>query len=39
MTWVPSLIETMSYCPIDDSEKSQCAIAHRTYTLFTEVKF
>ena len=23
--WVPNLFETMSHCPIDDSEMSQCA--------------
>ena len=39
MAWVPNLFETMSHCLIDDSEMSQCAIAHRTYTLFTAVKF
>ena len=27
MAWVPNLFETMSHCPIDDSEMSQCAIA------------
>ena len=37
--WVPNLFETMSHCPIDDSEKSQYAIACRTYMLFTAVKF
>ena len=35
---MPNLFETMSHCPIDDSEMSQCDIAHRTYTLFTAVK-
>ena len=37
--WVPNLFETMSHCPIDDSEMSQCAIAHRTYMLIIAVKF
>ena len=26
--WVPNLIETTSHCPTDDSEMSQCDIAH-----------
>ena len=38
-TWVPNLFESKSHCPIDDSEMSQRAIAHRTYTLFIAVKF
>ena len=33
------LLETMSHYPIDDSEMSQRAIAHRAHTLFTAVKF
>ena len=36
--WVPNLFETMSHCPIDCSEMSQCAIAQFSYTLFTAVK-
>ena len=27
IAWVPNLFETMSHCPIDDIEMSQCAIA------------
>ena len=36
---MPNLFETISHCPIDDSEMSQRVIAHRTYTLFIAVKF
>ena len=35
MDWVPNLFETMSHCLIDNSEMSQCAIAHRKlYALY-----
>ena len=38
-TWVPNFLETMSHCPIDNSEMSQCAIAHSTYIAFQQSNF
>ena len=33
---VPNLCETMSHCPIDDNEISQCTIAHLAYALLPQ---